>query len=105
MPPAERWLRDVMFSANLVSHRAPASVWDKRGWRGVVIEERMAPQIVSTAGALLLVHGLRRRSWRGVGAAVVGAAMIGCAAAGLCNPREASARWKHLVRDHSHDRL
>jgi hypothetical protein len=27
-----------------------------------------------------------------------GAGLIGCAAAGLCNPRHASVRWRHMTR-------
>jgi hypothetical protein len=27
-----------------------------------------------------------------------GAALLGCAAAGLCNPRHAAIRWRHLAR-------
>jgi uncharacterized membrane protein len=71
----------------------------------VAIEERVAPTIVSAAGAILLMHGMRRRSWRSVGPAVAGAALLGCAAAGLCNPRDASVRWKQLFRKQSLDRV
>jgi len=92
-------------SANLVSYRAPASVWNKRGWRGTTIEERVVPTIVSAVGALLLRHGVRRGSWRGLGPAVAGATLMGCVAAGLCDPRHARVRWKHLFRQRSVDRL
>jgi hypothetical protein len=47
-------------SRNLECHRAARSVWDKRGWRGVVIEERLGPWIVSLTGAGLLMAGARR---------------------------------------------
>jgi hypothetical protein len=95
----------LSIAANLVSYRAPASVWDKRGWRGVTIEERVMPTIVSAVGVLLVRHGIRRRSWRGLGPAVAGATLMGCAAAGLCDPRHARVRWKHLFRQRSVDRL
>ena len=92
-------------SANLVSYRAPASVWNKRGWRGTTIEERVVPTIVSAVGALLLRHGVKRGSWRGLAPAVAGATLMGCVAAGLCDPRHAGVRWKHLFRQRSVDRL
>jgi hypothetical protein len=80
-------------------------VWDRRGWRGPTIEERVAPHIVSAAGAFLVVGGLNRRSWRGLGRAFVGAMLVGLRVAGLCNPRDAGVRWKHLFGDQSFDRL
>ena len=80
-------------SRNLTSHRAPASVWERRGWQGHTIEERVGPWLVSLAGACLLTYGATRRSWRGVWWMVSGVGLIGCAAAGLANPYEAKARW------------
>ena len=74
-------------------------MWDKRGWSGVTIEERVGPWVVSLAGASLLIAGARQRSWRGIRwmAAATRLARPG-AAAGLCNPRDASVRWRHLTR-------
>jgi hypothetical protein len=87
------------FSArNLACHRSAQSVWDKRGWSGVTIEERVGPWIVSVAGTALLVVGARRGSLRGLHLMLVGASLIGCAAAGLCNPRDATVRWRQLTR-------
>lgn len=83
---------------NLACHRAARSVWDKRGWSGVTIEERVSPWIISLAGTALLIGGARQRSWRGVRWMLGGATLVGCAAAGLCNPRDASVRWRHLTR-------
>jgi len=83
---------------NLACHRAAQSVWDKRGWNGVAIEERVGPWLVSAAGAGLLIAGARRRSWSGLQLMLGGAGLIGCAAAGLCNPRHASVRWRHITR-------
>jgi hypothetical protein len=48
-------------SRNLESHRAARSLWDKRGWSGVAIEERLGPWIVSLTGAGLFMAGTRRR--------------------------------------------
>jgi hypothetical protein len=44
----------------------------------------------------MLVYGATRRSWRGVLYMMSGVSLIGCAAAGLCSPREAPVRWRHL---------
>jgi uncharacterized membrane protein len=73
-------------------------VWEKRGWSGVAIEERVSPWLISLAGAGLLIAGSRQRSWRGVRWMLAGATMLGCSAAGLCNPRDAAVRWRHLMR-------
>ena len=83
---------------NLATHRAAASVWERRGWQGRTIEEQVGPWLVSLAGAGLLAYGATRRSWRGVWWMVSGVGLIGCAAAGLANPHEAKARWERSVR-------
>jgi len=89
---------DTTNARNLACHRATQSVWDKRGWSGVTIEERVGPWLVSLAGAGLLVAGARRRSLLGLQLILGGAGLIGCAAAGLCNPRHATVRWRHLTQ-------
>jgi hypothetical protein len=83
---------------NLACHRAARSVWDKRGWAGVTIEERVGPWFISLAGASLLIAGARQRSWRGARWMFGGATLLGCAAAGLCNPRDASVHWRRLTQ-------
>ena len=52
---------DNVNARNLVCHRSTQSVWDKRGWSGVTIEERVGPWVVSVAGTALLIAGARRR--------------------------------------------
>ena len=89
---------DTNNARNLTSHRAARSVWDKRGWSGVTIEERVGPWLVSLAGVSLVWAGARRRSWRGVRLMAGGVSLIGCAAAGLCNPRHAAVRWRQLTQ-------
>jgi hypothetical protein len=79
-------------------------VWDKRGWRGVTIEERVTPWLVSFGGLAMMISGVRRRSWSGIQLMIGGAGLIGCAASGLCNPRHASVRWRYLTRP-SFDRI
>ena len=85
-------------ASNLTSHRAPRSVWEKRGWQGPTIEERLSPWLVSIGGAGLFVFGASRRSWRGAPYMAVGAALIGSVAAGFCNPREVGLRIQHRLR-------
>ena len=85
-------------ATNLTSHRAPQSVWDKRGWRGATIEERVAPWLVATVGAALSVYGISRRSWHGAWWIAAGATFIGGAVAGLCDPSGESVRWRRLGR-------
>ena len=50
---------------NLTTHRAPQSVWDRRGWDGT--RERLAATrlLVGIAGVALAAQGLRQRSWTG----------------------------------------
>jgi hypothetical protein len=83
-------------ATNLISHRRPQSIWDRRGWRGTTVEERLGPSFIALAGASLLAYGATRRTWRGVLYMMSGVGLIGCAAAGLCSPREAPARWRQL---------
>jgi hypothetical protein len=84
-------------AGNLAHHRAARSVWEKRGWSGVTIEERVGPLAVSLTGTALILAGLRRRSWTGIHLVIGGVTLITCAAAGLCNPRHAAIRWRSLT--------
>ena len=89
---------------NMACHRAARSVWEKRGWSGVTIEERVGPWMVSLVGAAMMIAGARRRSWRGAHLMLGGAGLIGGAAAGFCNPRHAAVRWRSLAQPYS-DRI
>jgi hypothetical protein len=89
-------------TSNLASHRAPASVWDKRGWRGPTIEERVGPWLVWLAGAGLVLYGARRRSWRDAWWIAGGLGLIAGAVAGLSTPQQLRMTWRdHLHRDAS----
>jgi hypothetical protein len=92
-------------STNLTYRRANGSVWDKRGWHGPTIEERLLPWVVGAAGAAVMTYGARRRSWGGVVCVMGGLTMWTCATSGLCNPRYASARIDHLLRPRRKDRV
>jgi hypothetical protein len=51
-----------MNELNLTTHRASASVWDRRGWDGS--RERLAATrwLLGVGGAALAIQGLRRKS-------------------------------------------
>ena len=86
-----------MEHSNLVPHRAPQSVWDKRGWRGPAIEERLAPWLISLGGAGLFAFGASRRSWRGTALMTAGLSFIAFATAGMCSPGRVAARWRQMA--------
>ena len=50
---------------NLSTHRAPASVWERRGWDGTREQLTLTRWLVGAAGAALAVQGMRQRSVTG----------------------------------------
>jgi hypothetical protein len=50
---------------NLTAHRAPSSVWDRRGWDGTRREIAITRWLVGVGGAALAIQGLRQRSAAG----------------------------------------
>jgi hypothetical protein len=50
---------------NLATHRAPESVWDKRGWDGSPERLALTRVLVGVGGAALAVQGVRQRTWTG----------------------------------------
>ena len=50
---------------NLTTHRAPESVWDRRGWDGSRERLAMTRWLVGVGGAVLAVQGARQRSVTG----------------------------------------
>lgn len=51
--------------SNLNTHRAPASVWDRRGWDGTREKLTLTRWLVGAAGAAIAVQGMRQRSVTG----------------------------------------
>jgi hypothetical protein len=47
---------------NLTTHRAPASVWDRRGWDGTRQQLAMTRWLLGIGGGALALQGLRQRS-------------------------------------------
>jgi len=55
---------------NLTTHRAPVSVWDRRGWNGTPEQLAMTRWLIGIGGGALALQGLRQRS-------VVGSVLAG----------------------------
>jgi hypothetical protein len=47
---------------NLTTHRAPASVWNRRGWDGTREQLAMTRWLLGIGGGALAIQGLRQRS-------------------------------------------
>jgi hypothetical protein len=47
---------------NLTTHRAPASVWDRRGWDGTRERKAMTRWLVGAGGSALAIQGLRQKT-------------------------------------------
>jgi len=60
---------------NLTTHRAPASVWDRRGWDGTPEQLAMTRWLLGIGGAALALQGLRQRSVMGSLLAGVGGSL------------------------------
>jgi len=86
---------------NLTTHRAPGSVWDKRGWDGSRRTEAATRWLVGIGGGALAIQAMRRRSLAGSVMASIGGTLAWWALTGeeLPNPREwlsrAIDRWRH----------
>jgi hypothetical protein len=50
---------------NLTTHRAAASVWDKRGWDGTRQELAITRWLVGVGGGALAIQGLRQKTVMG----------------------------------------
>ena len=57
--------RGIDSELNLATHRAPVSVWDRRGWDGTREQIALTRWLVGAGGAALAVQGLRQRSVTG----------------------------------------
>ena len=64
---------------NLATHRAPASVWDRRGGETSTRRRVVARVLVGAGGGALLVEGLRQRTTSGRLLAGVGGMIAGWA--------------------------
>jgi hypothetical protein len=81
---------------NITAHRAPGSVWDRRGWNGTTERLTASRWLVGIGGGALAIQGLRQRSVPGSLLAGLGASLAWWALAGegdLSEPR----RWMNEV--------
>src|ERR1700730_7081873 len=62
---ALRWPMTETHGLNLTTHRAPASVWDRRGGAGTREQLTMTRWLVGIGGGALALQGLRQRSVAG----------------------------------------
>jgi hypothetical protein len=77
---------------NLTTHRAPASVWDRRGWDGTREQLATTRWLLGIGGAALALQGLRQRSVIGSVLAGVGGGLAWWALTGEGDLSE-SRRW------------
>ena len=93
---------------NLTAHRAPANVWDRRGWNGTTEQLAMSRWLVGIGGSALAVQGLRHRSVSGSILAGVGTTLAWWALSGEGDLSDVWRRAGHLldrVRWSRHDRV
>jgi hypothetical protein len=50
---------------NLTTHRAAASVWDRRGWDGSREKLHLSRLMVGVGGGALAIQGIRHGTWTG----------------------------------------
>jgi hypothetical protein len=81
-----------MKELNLTTHRAPESVWDRRGWDGSRERLAMTRWLVGVGGGALAIQGLRQRSAMGGLLAGLGGSLAWWALTGEGDLSEAR-RW------------
>jgi hypothetical protein len=82
---------------NLRAHRAPSSVWDRRGWDGSPEQRSPARWLIGLGGAALAIQGLSRRSVTGGLLAGFGGGLAFWALAGTGDMSGARLRLKRWV--------
>ena len=81
-----------MSGINLTTHRAPASVWDRRGWDGTRERMAMTRWLLGAGGSALALQGLRQRGVMGGLLAGIGGSLAWWALSGEGDLSEAR-RW------------
>jgi len=61
---------------NLKPHRAPVSVWDRRGWNGTREHLPVTRLLIGVGGGALALHGLRNRTVTGRLLAWIGGTLV-----------------------------
>jgi len=64
LPPkfASKWTMTSPNDLNLTTHRAPVSVWERRGWDGTRQQLAITRWLLGIGGGALAIQGLRQRS-------------------------------------------
>jgi len=82
---------------NLTTHRAPASVWDRRGWDGTRERIAMTRWLLGIGGCALALQGVRQKSVTGGLLAGIGTTLAWYALSGEGDLHEARRRFRHLA--------
>jgi len=80
------------YGLNVTTHRAPVSVWDRRGWDGTREQLAMTRWLIGIGGAALAVQGLRQKSVVGSMLAAIGGGLAWWALTGEGDLSQAR-RW------------
>jgi hypothetical protein len=81
---------------NLTAHRAPTSVWDRRGWNGTPEQLALTRWLLGIGGGALVIQGLRQRGFGGTMLASLGGSLAWWALTGEGDLSEAR-RWFRRV--------
>jgi hypothetical protein len=73
---------DETAGLNLTTHRAAASVWERRGWDGTREQRAVTRLMIGIGGAALAIQGMRQRSVKGSMLAGLGGTLAWWAIAG-----------------------
>jgi uncharacterized membrane protein len=82
---------------NLTTHRAPVSVWDKRGWDGTRERLTVTRWLVGIGGGALALEGLRQRGVRGSVLAGLGGSLAWWALTGEGDLSDARRWFGHVM--------
>lgn len=82
---------------NLTTHRATASVWDRRGWDGTRERLAMTRWLLGIGGCALALQGVRQKSVAGGLLAGIGTSLAWYALSGEGDLSEARRRLTHLA--------
>jgi hypothetical protein len=77
---------------NITSHRAPGSVWKRRGWDGTREPPALSRWLIAAGGGVLAIQGLRQRSVPGTMLAGLGGTLAWWALTGEGDLSDAQ-RW------------
>jgi hypothetical protein len=82
---------------NLQTHRAPESVWDRRGWDGTREQIAMTRLLLGVGGAALALQGVRQGTWMGRALAGLGGSLAWWALTGEGDLSQARQWWGRLI--------